>query len=148
GPGNAQDDKDKDAKPAKITVKVQKDDDNDEDEPTKIIVNGKETKGKGEERHFVTPPLKPDPKVKYYYNFTAKWRPNNYETFTRTKKVYVKPGDDITVDMTKKEEGKDDDIFIRWVPTPKEFVDEMMKLAKVGKDDVVYDLGCGDGRLV
>src|SRR5207302_740259 len=30
----------------------------------------------------------------------------------------------------------------------KEFVAEMMKLAKVGKDDVVYDLGCGDGRIV
>ena len=24
----------------------------------------------------------------------------------------------------------------------------MLKLAKVGKDDVVYDLGCGDGRIV
>jgi precorrin-6B methylase 2 len=35
-----------------------------------------------------------------------------------------------------------------YVPTPPEVVDEMLKLAKVTKDDVVYDLGCGDGRVV
>jgi ribosomal protein L11 methylase PrmA len=34
------------------------------------------------------------------------------------------------------------------VPTPQEVVDAMLALAKVGKDDVVYDLGCGDGRIV
>ena len=27
-------------------------------------------------------------------------------------------------------------------------IDEMLKLAKVTKDDLVYDLGCGDGRVV
>lgn len=35
-----------------------------------------------------------------------------------------------------------------YVPTPEEVVEAMLKLAKVGKDDVVYDLGCGDGRIV
>ena len=35
-----------------------------------------------------------------------------------------------------------------WVPTPEEVVDTMLRLAKVGKRDVVYDLGCGDGRIV
>lgn len=35
-----------------------------------------------------------------------------------------------------------------FVPTPAEVVDRMLALAKVGKDDVVYDLGCGDGRIV
>lgn len=35
-----------------------------------------------------------------------------------------------------------------FVPTPPDVVDAMLKLAKVGKDDVVYDLGCGDGRIV
>ena len=35
-----------------------------------------------------------------------------------------------------------------YVPTLPEIVDEMLRLANVGKDDVVYDLGCGDGRLV
>ncbi len=35
-----------------------------------------------------------------------------------------------------------------YVPTPQEVVDAMLKLANVTKDDVVYDLGCGDGRIV
>jgi precorrin-6B methylase 2 len=34
-----------------------------------------------------------------------------------------------------------------FVPTPQEVVDAMLKLAKVGADDVVYDLGSGDGRI-
>ena len=35
-----------------------------------------------------------------------------------------------------------------FVPTPQEVVDKMLELAQVTKDDVVYDLGCGDGRIV
>src|SRR5688500_2905133 len=34
-----------------------------------------------------------------------------------------------------------------FVPTPPEVVDGMLKLAKVGPNDVVYDLGSGDGRI-
>ena len=34
-----------------------------------------------------------------------------------------------------------------YVPTPYEAVEAMLKVAKVGKDDVVYDLGSGDGRI-
>jgi precorrin-6B methylase 2 len=35
-----------------------------------------------------------------------------------------------------------------YVPTPQQVVDKMLEVAKVTKDDVVYDLGCGDGRIV
>jgi predicted RNA methylase len=34
-----------------------------------------------------------------------------------------------------------------YVPTPQEVVDAMLKLANVTSKDVVYDLGCGDGRI-
>jgi len=34
-----------------------------------------------------------------------------------------------------------------FVPTPQEVVDAMLKLAKVSKNDVIYDLGSGDGRI-
>jgi len=34
-----------------------------------------------------------------------------------------------------------------FVPTPAEVVAAMLKVAKVGKGDVVYDLGSGDGRI-
>lgn len=37
---------------------------------------------------------------------------------------------------------------IHFVPTPHEVVEIMLRLADVTKDDVVYDLGCGDGRIV
>jgi SAM-dependent methyltransferase len=37
---------------------------------------------------------------------------------------------------------------IIYVPTPQKVVDKMLAVAKVTKDDVVYDLGCGDGRIV
>jgi SAM-dependent methyltransferase len=35
-----------------------------------------------------------------------------------------------------------------YVPTPQDVVDRMLELAGVTRDDVVYDLGCGDGRIV
>ncbi len=35
-----------------------------------------------------------------------------------------------------------------FVPTPQQVVDKMLELAQVKKDDLVYDLGCGDGRIV
>lgn len=34
-----------------------------------------------------------------------------------------------------------------YVPTPQPVVEAMLKLAKVGKNDVLYDLGSGDGRI-
>ncbi|MFH1639162.1 MAG: methyltransferase domain-containing protein [Chloroflexota bacterium] len=38
--------------------------------------------------------------------------------------------------------------FIGWVPTPADRVDAFFELAPVTSEDVVYDLGSGDGRLV
>jgi SAM-dependent methyltransferase len=35
-----------------------------------------------------------------------------------------------------------------FVPTPNEVVDKMLQMAKVTAKDTVYDLGCGDGRIV
>lgn len=35
-----------------------------------------------------------------------------------------------------------------YVPTPPKVVDKMLELAQVTKDDLLYDLGCGDGRIV
>jgi SAM-dependent methyltransferase len=37
---------------------------------------------------------------------------------------------------------------VPYVPTAEPVVDKMLELAKVTKDDVVYDLGSGDGRIV
>jgi SAM-dependent methyltransferase len=40
----------------------------------------------------------------------------------------------------------DPDIF--YVPTPQYVVNELLEIAGTNKDDIVYDLGCGDGRFV
>lgn len=37
---------------------------------------------------------------------------------------------------------------VPYVPTPQAVVEKMLDVAQVGKGDVVYDLGCGDGRIV
>lgn len=37
---------------------------------------------------------------------------------------------------------------VPYVQTPGDVVNAMLRLAAVGKDDVVYDLGSGDGRIV
>ena len=42
----------------------------------------------------------------------------------------------------------DSDRTVPYVPTPPEVVKKMLDMAKVGPNDVVYDLGSGDGRIV
>lgn len=42
----------------------------------------------------------------------------------------------------------DEGLDVPYVPTPNQVVEAMLKVAKVTKDDVVIDLGCGDGRIV
>lgn len=39
-------------------------------------------------------------------------------------------------------------VFVPYVPTPYAVVRAMLKLANAKQDDVVYDLGCGDGRIL
>jgi ubiquinone/menaquinone biosynthesis C-methylase UbiE len=47
-------------------------------------------------------------------------------------------------------QNKDDKVTctIIYVPTPQPVVDKMLDMAKVTDKDIVFDLGCGDGRVV
>ncbi len=113
----------------------------------RLTVDGRDTDQTGETRRFYSPPLEPG--KKYYYILVAEWMPrNNYETYIVTRKVSVEAGKPVEVDMSKADPKKGDTLFIRYVPSPPKIIDAMMKLAKVGANDVVYDLGCGDGALV
>ena len=42
--------------------------------------------------------------------------------------------------------GKKPDVI--YIPTPPDVVDRMLDLAQIKEGDVLYDLGCGDGRIV
>lgn len=43
---------------------------------------------------------------------------------------------------------RDEASLAPYVASPEMIVEEMLRMANVGKDDVVYDLGSGDGRIV
>jgi uncharacterized protein (TIGR03000 family) len=115
-------------------------------ENAKLTVDGTPTTQKGSVRRFFSPELEPG--KTYHYTLAAEWMPSNYETFTVKRKVEVTAGKRVEVDLRKAEPEKGDTLFIRWVATPPKVIDAMMKLAGVGKDDVVYDLGCGRGEIV
>ncbi len=112
---------------------------------TTVSVNGTAVKGSGATFTFTTPELEPG--KEYTFKVEALVEPNNYTKITRPREVKVKAGDAVTVDLTK-EDKKLDKIVVRWVPTPNDIVDEMAKLARVGKDDVIFDPGCGDAIML
>jgi uncharacterized protein (TIGR03000 family) len=124
---------------AKLVLKIVED--------AKLWVDGDEIKDTGEKREYYTP-LGLQKGKRYYYILKAAWEPNNYTTITRTRKVIVEADKVTEFDLTKADPKQPDHIVIRYVPTPQIFVDKMMQLAKVTDKDVVFDLGCGDGRLV
>jgi uncharacterized protein (TIGR03000 family) len=133
-------DKPAEKKPATLIIKLEED--------ATLYIDGEEYTDQKDktERTFRTPPLTPG--KRYYYTVKAKWQPNNYETYNRTRRAVVEAGKTSELDLTKADPKTPDDIFIRYVPTPQEVVDKMMELGKVSDKDVVFDLGCGDGRLV
>ena len=54
----------------------------------------------------------------------------------------AEPGDEV-YKPSMGQAGKD----VIWIPTPDALVTAMLTAAKVTKDDIVYDLGSGDGRI-
>ncbi|MBM3992828.1 MAG: TIGR03000 domain-containing protein [Planctomycetes bacterium] len=112
----------------------------------KLRVDEHLTKQTGIDRLFVTPPLERG--ATFAYTLTVSWEKNNYTEVIRTRVVHVKAGQTVDIDLRHADDKNPDKFVIRFVPTPDEVVEAMCKLAKVGKDDVVYDLGCGDGRIV
>ena len=53
------------------------------------------------------------------------------------------------IDLFLGSHGRDDAVDLApWVPTPQPVVDRMLQLAAVTRHDVLYDIGCGDGRIV
>jgi uncharacterized protein (TIGR03000 family) len=136
----------------------------------RLTVDGQETKQTGASRQFYSPVLPAG--QRFRYELEASWIGSDGKPVKKSKVVRVSAGDSLTVDLRetedlpedksplgkppvdKKPNGKvpplDEDVVtdVPYVPTPQDIVDKMLDLAKVKKDDVVYDLGCGDGRIV
>lgn len=134
-------DEKKDEKKAKSKLKIMVPQDDAE-----LLIEGKATKPTGPTREFETPELVVG--KLYEYTFSTTWRPNNYTVLTRVKSIEFKGGEDVVADLTKADPKAADKAVIRWVPTPDDIVDEMMKLGTVKKGDVVYEPGPGDGRML
>jgi precorrin-6B methylase 2 len=112
---------------------------------SKLLIDGKDfSKPRSTKRIIAVTLKKGADSVKVEYTY---W-PNTYTRFIRTKTVKVEKGKTVKVNMLKADENSPDKIWVIYVPTPEEVVDEMCKIAKIKKDDVVYDIGCGDGRMV
>jgi hypothetical protein len=81
----------------------------------------------------------------------------SYYSGRHTMSHLVQPGrpysfrydEDEVVRLYPGSHGRDDAADLApYVPTPPEVAARMIEMAEVGPGDVVYDLGCGDGRLV
>lgn len=54
----------------------------------------------------------------------------------------------ITWSSTSVAQETEEHLDVPYVSTKPEVVEAMLKIANVNKDDLIYDLGCGDGRIV
>jgi uncharacterized protein (TIGR03000 family) len=118
----------------------------------RVTVDGTATKSTGTIRRYESPAL---PAGKnYVYTFRATWTEDGKEV-TVEKTTHVRAGQEVTIDLrsAEKKEGKaarnlDRTPDVVYWPTPQNVVDKMLELAEVKKGDVIYDLGCGDARIL
>lgn len=110
-------------------------------EQARLFIEGQEMRHKGPKRCFVSPPLAPG---KYVYTIKA-IIPEQSGPQTVTRRIDVRPGDFESIDL--RPPGKRPITDVEYEPTPQKVVDALLRLAKVTPDDVLWDLGCGDGRI-
>ena len=120
---------------SRIVVTVPADD-------AELVVNGEAIGGQGASRTFQTAPLASG---NQRYTLTVTWKPNTYTTMTRSKTVAFRGGETVRVDLTVEDPA--DRVRVIYVPTPADVAAAMVDLAGVGRDDVVYEPGCGDARI-
>jgi uncharacterized protein (TIGR03000 family) len=111
-------------------------------EEAELVVDGRAIPGVGASRTFETQPLAPGT---HQHTFTVVWEPNTYTKMTRTKTVAIRAGEPARVDLTV--DDPTDRVRVIYVPTPPDIAAAMVELAGVRDTDVVYEPGCGDGRI-
>ena len=108
-----------------------------------LYVDGKAVSENDTSRVFVTAPSAKGTTGKI--SITARWNPNTYTTMTRTRTVTFRAGEPLSVDLTR--DDPTDRVRVMYVPTPDDIANEMVKLAGVTGNDVVFEPGCGDARI-
>jgi uncharacterized protein (TIGR03000 family) len=110
-------------------------------EGARLFIEGQEMRCRPPMCRFVSPRLRPG---KYTYTITA-ISPGPTGPRTLTRRIDVRPGDFESIDL--REQGKRPITDVEYEPAPQQVVDALLRLAKVTSNDVVWDLGCGDGRI-
>jgi uncharacterized protein (TIGR03000 family) len=121
---------------SQITVTVPHDD-------AQLVVEGQAVPGSGPSRVVSTPALERN--ATHRYTLTATWQPNGYTTMTRTRTIAFRSGEAVAVDLSA--DDPSDRVRVIYVPTPESVAQEMVTLAGVTRDDVVFEPGCGDARI-
>jgi len=112
----------------------------------KLLIDAYEARQTGTERVFETPPLEPG--KTFEYTLVATWAPEvGAREIKRMAVAQVRAGKETVIDMNQNSKDASSSQVV-YVPTDQAAVDKMLEMAKVTKDDVVFDLGCGDGRIV
>jgi uncharacterized protein (TIGR03000 family) len=107
----------------------------------RLFVEGQPIRSRGAISRFVSPPLPPG---RYTYTVQA-IIPGPEGPRTVTRRVDVRPGDFESIDL--REPGKRPITDVEYEPTPQKVVEAALRLARVTRNDVLWDLGCGDGRI-
>jgi uncharacterized protein (TIGR03000 family) len=110
-------------------------------EAARLFIEGREMIATPPMRRFVSPPLPPG---KYTYTIKA-IIPGANGPQSVTRRIDVRPGDFESIDL--RPPGKRPVADVEYEPTPQKVVDALLRLAQVTRDDVLWDLGCGDGRI-
>ncbi|MGE3804993.1 MAG: TIGR03000 domain-containing protein [Gemmataceae bacterium] len=124
-----------DKKPAQLRVFLPPD--------ATLEIEGYTPKATGTERLFESPPLEPG--KNYFYTLRAHWTSPKGRV-TRMQLVRMRAGEESRAEFRPGFDRSSSNIL--FVPTPDDVVAAMLEAVKLQKDDVVFDLGCGDGRIV
>ncbi len=81
--------------------------------------------------------LRPGARIVSYTFGMSKWVPD--------KTVHLENGRDLSLWIVPRRPAREPDV--PFTATPQPIVESMLQLARVGPDDVVFDLGSGDGRI-
>jgi uncharacterized protein (TIGR03000 family) len=109
-----------------------------------LFIEKAPTKTQGKVREFDTPEMEAG--KRYVYDFKVVWKPNKFTTITRTATRKFSAGDELNVDLTQ-DEGNDK-TTVSLKPPTNDVIAELVKISNPTKDDIVFELGGSDARLL